>query len=94
MFAGDERTHFGSWLRAGTDRDAGHAFADRLNQRICDIADGKHDGDSHASLAGSAISGGDGGIGGHGNVGVGQYQHVILGPPSACTRLPLRVAVS
>ena len=70
------------------------ALLDRRDERVGDVGDGDHDRDGHAALAGGAVARRDGGVGGHVDVGVGQHDHVVLRPASACTRLPAFVPVS
>ena len=78
MLARDQRAHFAGRLRAGANLDAGDAFPNGVDERAGDIADGEHDRDGHAALAGRAVAGGDSGIGSHGDVRIGQDQHMIL----------------
>ena len=48
------------------------------DQRIGHVAHRDDHRDRHAALAGGAVRGGDGGIGGHLDVGVRQHDHVVL----------------
>ena len=53
---------------------------DLVDQFVGDRVAGQHDRDGHASLAGRTVCGADCGVGGHVEIGVGQHQHVVLGP--------------
>ncbi len=76
---GDQRAHLGGGVVARADLDLLGALADLLHQFVADRADGDDRGDRHAALAGRAVGGGHGGVGGRVEVGVGQHQHVVLG---------------
>jgi len=78
VLAGDERAHFGGVLGSGADLDPGHAGADGVDEGIGYGTDGDDDGDGHASFTGGAEGGGNGGIGGHGEIGVGKDEHVVF----------------
>ena len=78
MLARDERPHLGALLEPGPDRDLGQPLLDRRNERLGDIADGEHDRDGHAALAGRAVGGAHRSVCGHVDVGVGQHDHVVL----------------
>ena len=79
MLAGDERAHLRLGIGARPDLDLGQALLDGLDQRLGHVAHGDHRGDGHAALAGGAVAGADGRVGGHVDVGVGQHDHVVLG---------------
>ena len=51
---------------------------DRVDERVGDVADRDDHRDRHAALARRAVAGGDGRVGGHVDVGVGQHDHVVL----------------
>ena len=78
VLTGDQRAHLRLGLRAVTDRDLLGPVADRLDERVGDLADGDDDRNRHAALACRAVPGGDGGVGGHVHVGVRQDDHVVL----------------
>ena len=79
MLLRDERAHLGALLVARPDLDLRQPLLDRLDERIGHVADRHDHADRHAALAGGAVGGRDGGIGGHLDVGVGQHDHVVLG---------------
>ena len=78
MLARDERPHLGAFFEARGDLDGRHARLDRLDELVGDAADGDDHRDGHAPLAGRAVTGGDGRVGGHVDVGVGKDDHVVL----------------
>ena len=75
-----ERPHLGALVEARPDLDLRQPLLDRRDERLGDVADGEHDGDRHAALAGRAVGGADRGIGRHLDVGVGEDDHVVLRP--------------
>ena len=78
MLLRDERAHLGALLVARADLDLRQPLLDGADQRIGHVADRHDHRDRHAALAGGAVGGGDGGIGGHLDVRVGQHDHVVL----------------
>ena len=76
----DERAHLGRRVRARADLDLREARGDGIDERVRHGTDRDDRGDRHAALAGRAVAGRDGGIGGHVDVGVRQHDHVVLGP--------------
>ena len=79
MLAGDERPHLRGGIHPVADRDLRQPLLDRGDERVGGVADRDDDRDGHAPLAGRAVGGADGGVGGHLDVGVGQHDHVVLG---------------
>src|SRR6202041_3101999 len=71
MFPGDERAHLAARLGARADLDFLDALANGVDELVGGAAYGEDDRDGHATLAGCSVSGGDCGIGGPGDVGVG-----------------------
>ena len=53
---------------------------DRVDEPVARVADRDDLRDRHAALAGRAVGGADGGVGGHVDVGVGEHDHVVLRP--------------
>ena len=71
---------------AGADDDRRHPLGDGGDQRSATRADGDDHRDGHAALARRAVAGGDGRVGRGGDVGVGQHDHVVLGPAERLAR--------
>ena len=61
-----------------------------VDQRVGDVADRDDHRDRHAALAGRAVAGRDGRVGGHVDVGVGQHDHVVLRPAERLAALAVR----
>ena len=74
-------------MRAGAGRDG-------VDQRVADPADRDDHRDGHAALAGRAVAGGDGGVGGQVEVGVGEHDHVVLRAAEGLHALAVPVPVS
>ena len=72
------------------DLDLRDPLLDRLDERVGDVADRDDHRDRHAALAGRAVAGGDGGVGRHVDVGVGQHDHVVLRPAERLAALAVR----
>ena len=64
---------------AVADDDVAGAVGDPGDELVADPADGDQHADRHAPLAGAAEAGVHGRVGGQVEVGVGQYDHVVLG---------------
>lgn len=75
---GDERAHRGGFVGAVADGELLHALGDLLDERVGHLANGDEDGDRHAALARGAVRGGDGGVSGAVEFGVGHDDHVVL----------------
>ena len=78
MLPRDQRTHLRGRIVTGSHCHLGEPVADRLHERVRDVAHGHDRRDRHAALARRAISRGDRRVGGHVDVGVGQDEHVVL----------------
>ena len=78
VLARDERAHLGVGLHPVADLHVRDARLDRLDEAVRDVADGDDLRDRHAPLARGAVGGGDGGVGGHVDVGVREHDHVVL----------------
>ena len=72
----------------------GSRSLDRGDEPVADIADGDDLRDRHAALAGGAVGGADGRVGGHVDVGVGQDDHVVLRAAERLHALAVLVPVS
>ena len=89
----DERAHLASRARCpGPMRSFGSRSAIASTSGSRDVADGDDDRDGHAPLAGRAVAGRHRGVGGHVDVGVGQHDHVVLGPAEGLHPLAVRGA--
>ena len=77
---GDDRTHLGVGLEAGTDADRERLRAQALDELVAGVADRDGDADGHAALAGGPVAGGDEVVGGEVEIGVGHHDRVVLGP--------------
>ena len=92
VLAGDERAHLRRGVGAGTDDELVEPEADRVDERIADVADGHDHAHGHAPLAGRAVGGAHRGVGGQVEVGVGQHDHVVLGAAERLHPLAVRGA--
>jgi hypothetical protein len=59
------------------------------DQLVGDVSDGDDDGDGHAAFPGGPVAGGDRGVGGGVEVGVGHDDHVVLRPAERLDTLPV-----
>ena len=78
VLARDERAHLRVRLEAVADLHLRQPLLDRADQVVGRVADGDEHRDRHAALAGRAVAGADGRVGGHVDVGVGEHDHVVL----------------
>ena len=76
----DERAHLDAFLEAVSDLDLRQAQLDRLDELVARVADRDDLRDRHAALAGRAVGGAHGRVGGHVDVGVREDDHVVLRP--------------
>ncbi len=78
VLARDQRAHLGVGVGAVSDDEAAEAAFDGGDERVADLADGDEHADGHATLAGRAVRGGDGGVCGRFDVCVFEHDHVVL----------------
>jgi hypothetical protein len=74
-----QRAHVAA-LGAVAGAQLAHPVLDLRDQLVGDGLDGHERGDRHAALTGRAEAGVDRGVGSEVEVGVGEHQHVVLGP--------------
>ena len=78
MLTRDERPHLRVGLEAVADLHLRDALLDLRDEGVGDVTDRDEHRDGHAALARRAVAGGDGCVGSHVEVGVGQHDHVVL----------------
>ena len=79
VLLGVDRAHVDAGLHARADLEVGDPLEHHRPQLVGRVTHGDEQGLGHAPLAGRAVAGGDGRVGGHLEVRVGQDDHGVLG---------------